>query len=40
MKLEYSLIPYTKINLKYIKDLKCKTGCSKTPREKHTQNIL
>ena len=40
MKLERSLTPYTEINSKRIKDLKCKTEYYKTPRRKHRQNTL
>ena len=36
MKLKHSLMPYIKINSKWIKDLKLKTRNYKTPRGKHS----
>ena len=38
MKLENFLIPYTKINSKWIKDINVKTGNYKNPREIFKQN--
>ena len=40
MKSEQSLIPYTKINPKWIKHLRLKTRSYKTPKGKHRQNTL
>ena len=40
MKLEYFLIPDTKINSEQIKHLKCKTRIHKTPGRKDRTNTL
>ena len=40
MKLEQYLIPYTKLNLKWIKDLNVKTGYYKTAGGNHRKNTL
>ena len=40
MKLDHSLIPYTKIDSKQNQRPKCETGHYKTPRGKHRQKTL
>ena len=40
MKLEHFLTPYTKINTKWVKDIKHKTRNYKILRGKHRQNTL
>ena len=40
MKLSHFLIPYTKINSEWIKDLKCNTVCPKLLEESRGRTLL